>query len=98
MKGSPEILTDVGNIHTYVLEWIARCRPGFLLPVSCRTEGSTARISFHTEGLLTLAELAEMGIKEQSQPAEWIAGVLDAIREILATSDDHLLEIGRAHV
>ena len=92
MNRNPEVLAEEANLSTYVLEWIVRCHPDFLLPLSCKTEGSMVRISFQTEGLLTLSEYAGNSIKDLARPAEWIAGVLESIREILVQADDYLLD------
>lgn len=53
-----ETLPAGGSIESFSLDWITRCRPACILPVSVSADHGETRLLFHTEGLIRLAAAA----------------------------------------
>src|SRR5450756_126521 len=85
-------MNDAQNVQEYVLEWIVRCRPSFVLPVSCYSECGQVRLLYHTECLTPLTEYARIRLAAVPVPSQWIRSVLNAVRETLSCAEDYLLD------
>ena len=86
-------MKDAQNVQEYVLEWIIRCRPSFVLPVSCCSDSGQVRLLYHTECLTPLTNYARDRLAAVPFPSQWIRSVLNAIRETLSCAEDYLLDV-----
>ncbi len=86
------VAVDGGQVQSFVLEWIVRCHPAFILPVSCLKDGTITNLVFHSDGLHSLGCRARSALAQERQPAAWICGTLIGIMETMARAEEFLLD------